>query len=453
LKAGQYQVQFVSPAGYLVTTQNVGSDDAVDSDASAATGKSQVVTLASGQTNNTIDAGLYKTAALGDYVWNDANGNGIQDAGETGIVGATVKLIGAGTDAVFGTGDDVTLGTTTTGAGGIYHFTGLTPGQYQVQFVAPSGFVFSTQNAGSDDTVDSDASTSTGKSQVVTLASGQIDNTIDAGLHHVTDFTPDVYDGTIGFWKNHLAAWNGSTSDNSSVANLVNSGVLSKYDVLPTGVDSNGDGHINDSDKGVLLGDMNANGKTDAGETTLFVPLAAARLIIDPNATSSDTRFILMRQAIASQLNVDNGHHEPNDVLSEAVHWLRGQSPFTFTDGTTGKIGNGDGVLQSTEYTISGGAFSFNAGALSSSSQAWNQDVDVYGGSNANDWDNNPSLAGNQEANGQDVKNALQSFNMGQLVTSLDGSQVGLYNGVFVDFAHANTTDSFWLTLHDGGLI
>ncbi len=53
----------------------------------------------------------------------------------------------------------------------------------------------------------------------------------------------------------------------------------------------------------------------------------------------------------------------------------------------------------------------------------------------------------------EDVKNALQSFNMGQLVTSLDGSQVGLYNGVFVDFAHANTTDSFWLTLHDGGLI
>src|SRR5258707_960703 len=183
LTPGQYQVQFVAPAGYLVTTQNVGGDDAVDSDASAATGKSQVVTLASGQTNNTIDAGLYKLAALGDYVWNDANGNGIQDAGEAGIVGATVKLIGAGVDGIFGTGDDATLGTTTTGAGGIYHFTGLTPGQYQVQFVAPSGFVFTTPNAGSDDTVDSDANTSTGKTQVVTLASGQTDNTIDAGLH------------------------------------------------------------------------------------------------------------------------------------------------------------------------------------------------------------------------------------------------------------------------------
>jgi len=185
----------------------------------------------------------------------------------------------------------------------------------------------------------------------------------------------------------------------------------------------------------------------------LFVPLAAAQYIIDPSATSSDTRFILMRQAIAAQLNVDNGHHEPNDVLSEAVHWLRGQSPFTYTDGSTGKIGNGDGVLQSNEYTISGGMFSLTGTAQGTGTQAWNQDVDVYGGSNANDWDNNPSLAGNQEANGQDVKNALQSFNMGQLVTSLDGSQVGLYNGVFVDFAHANTTDSFWLTLHDGGLI
>src|SRR5260370_18246740 len=40
----------------------------------------------------------------------------------------------------------------------------------------------------------------------------------------------------------------------------------------------------------------------------------------------------------------------------------------------------------------------------------------------------------------EDVKNALQSFNMGQLVTSLDGSQVGLSNGVFVCFAHADPT-------------
>ena len=29
---------------------------------------------------------------LGDFVWNDANENGIQDAGETGILGVTVMF-------------------------------------------------------------------------------------------------------------------------------------------------------------------------------------------------------------------------------------------------------------------------------------------------------------------------------------------------------------------------
>jgi hypothetical protein len=198
---------------------------------------------------------------------------------------------------------------------------------------------------------------------------------------------------------------------------------------------------------------MNGDGKTDVGETTFFVPLAAAQLIIDPTHSANDARSILMRQAIAAQLNVDNGHHEPNDILSEAVFWLRGQAPFTYSDGSTGKIGNGDGVLQSSEYTISGGMFSFTAGTLGTSTQAWTRDVDVYGGPNANDWDNSSILAGNQEANGEDVKNALQSFNMGQLVTSLDGTQVGYFDGTNLTHAHANTTDSFWLTLHETGLI
>ncbi|HYK79160.1 MAG TPA: SdrD B-like domain-containing protein, partial [Micropepsaceae bacterium] len=407
----------------------------------------------SGNNSSTDTDNVVRPAALGDFVWNDANGNGIQDSGESGIAGVTVKLIGAGVDGIFNTGDDVTLATTTTDTNGLYHFTNLTPGSYEVQFIKPTGYVFTTQNAGSDDAVDSDANTSTGKSQVVTIAAGQTNNTIDAGLHHTSAFTPDVFDGTIGFWKTHQAAWNGSTADNSSVANLVSSGVLSKYDVLPTGVDSNGDGHINDSDRGVLIGDMNGNGKTDAGETTLFIPLAAAQLIIDPTHSSNDARLIFMRQAIAAQLNIDNGHHDPNDIVGEAAKWLRGQAPFTYTDGSTGKIGNGDGVLQSSEYTISGGNFSLTGTAQGTGTQAWNQQVDVYGGPIANDWDNNPSLAGNQEASGQDLKNGLQAFNSGQLVTSTDGSQVGLYNGVFVDFAHANTTDSFWLTLHDGGLI
>ena len=33
------------------------------------------------------------TASIGDFVWNDLNGDSIQDGGEPGIVGVTVRLI------------------------------------------------------------------------------------------------------------------------------------------------------------------------------------------------------------------------------------------------------------------------------------------------------------------------------------------------------------------------
>jgi len=33
------------------------------------------------------------TAGIGNFVWEDSNGNGVQDAGEPGISGATVKLL------------------------------------------------------------------------------------------------------------------------------------------------------------------------------------------------------------------------------------------------------------------------------------------------------------------------------------------------------------------------
>jgi hypothetical protein len=56
----------------------------------------------------------------------------VQDAGEPGISGVPVTLIGAGSDGIFGTADD-TLATTTTNGSGIYSFTGLPTGLYRVQ--------------------------------------------------------------------------------------------------------------------------------------------------------------------------------------------------------------------------------------------------------------------------------------------------------------------------------
>ena len=185
---GSYQVQFVAPTGQYFTTQDVGNDDTIDSDVDPATGLSQVVTLGAGENNLTLDAGLIDepvvpppTASLGDYVFFDADGDGVVSSGDPAASGVVVNLLdGAGNPVLDGAGNPVT---TTTDATGSYQFTGLTPGSsYQVEFIAPTGFDFTIQDAGNDDTIDSDVDPATGLSQVVTLSAGENNLTVDAGL-------------------------------------------------------------------------------------------------------------------------------------------------------------------------------------------------------------------------------------------------------------------------------
>ncbi len=183
LTPGDYQVKFTSPAGYIFSTANVG-DDGKDSDADRTTGLTQTVTLTSGEFNGTVDAGLVRLASLGDKVWLDNNGNGIQDAGETGVSSVTVTLTSGGSDGIInGIGDTTII--TTTNANGNYNFAGLTPGQqYQVGFSnLPVGYQFTQADIGANDAVDSDANASTGKTQIVTLASGENNLTLDAGIY------------------------------------------------------------------------------------------------------------------------------------------------------------------------------------------------------------------------------------------------------------------------------
>ncbi|TPW11010.1 MAG: hypothetical protein FD127_3459, partial [Acidimicrobiaceae bacterium] len=111
-------------------------------------------------------------ASISDYVWQDLNGNGIQELGEPGLAGVSVTLLDA-TGAVVGV-------PTATNPTGHYLFTGLAPGSYQVRFVAP-GWGFTLKDAGADN-VDSDADPSTGVTDLFALAPGATDTSRDAGL-------------------------------------------------------------------------------------------------------------------------------------------------------------------------------------------------------------------------------------------------------------------------------
>lgn len=130
-------------------------------------------------------------ASIGDYVWLDVNEDGIQDGNEIGYSGATVRLYDC---------TEVLIATTLTDADGYYLFDDLIPGDYHVEFVLPEGYVFSPQDQGGDDALDSDADMTTGVAICTTLDPGEHDPTWDAGI-----YLP-VWRGcslTIGFWKTH----------------------------------------------------------------------------------------------------------------------------------------------------------------------------------------------------------------------------------------------------------
>jgi hypothetical protein len=130
------------------------------------------------------------SVSLGDRVWHDANSNGEQETSEAGIGGVTVNLYdGTGLNA-----DDL-VSSTVTDADGYYLFTRENDGEdYQVQFVLPSGYTFTTQDAVVTDTIDSDADTSSGATAVFTLSAE--DTTQDGGL--IAPTTCDTGSNDIG---------------------------------------------------------------------------------------------------------------------------------------------------------------------------------------------------------------------------------------------------------------
>ena len=127
---GLYLFDFLPAGDYTITVDDATLPDGLaqtyDADG-LGTAHTSDYSLAAGEDNLDQDFGYRGSGSIGDYVWFDSNGDGVQDPGEEGIENITLILEGD----VDGDGIDEIL-TTTTDADGLYLFDFLPAGDYTI---------------------------------------------------------------------------------------------------------------------------------------------------------------------------------------------------------------------------------------------------------------------------------------------------------------------------------
>src|SRR5262249_9976153 len=130
----------------------------------------------------------------------------------------------------------------------------------------------------------------------------------------------------------------------------------------------------------VLLGDTNHDGYITGNEVGLLVTNAVAKSILSSSA--GDHRITMLQQAIAAQLNIDNGDINPGDpwpapnprdkfagdMIPEAGGWREAY----------GGTALADGVLNPSDYSTSTGKFAVALPAAQDTS-FWSTSRDVDG--------------------------------------------------------------------------
>jgi hypothetical protein len=206
---GDYRVRVLLPApavDQFSPKNQAGGNDQEDSDINPSGtnfGFTDIYSFGSNLISiTTIDAGIivYRPPTptrtptpinVGNFIWHDLNGDGVQTAGEPGVQHVLVQLWNAAKTNL--------IDSAVTNANGSYTLTAPTPGDYRVRVLLPSGASFTLKNKGSD-VADSDinpAGVDAGFTDVYTFGSNLISITsIDAGLLNVPPVIPPPWTAT-----------------------------------------------------------------------------------------------------------------------------------------------------------------------------------------------------------------------------------------------------------------
>lgn len=211
LPDGDYILQYIetpwTPAAitagnevYFITLLDAGADTD-DNDVDPVSGVSASFTVSGGATEMDVDLGLVLVSAIGDFVWEDSNGDGLQN-GElgNGLDGVTVNLLdGTGAPALDINGSPVPP--QVTAGGGMYLFGNITAGDdFIVEFTLPTvgglnWFATTFDGANPDASNDSDANpANTLRSPIYSIAPNIFYNeNIDAGFYVPVDISDFVF--------------------------------------------------------------------------------------------------------------------------------------------------------------------------------------------------------------------------------------------------------------------
>ncbi|RYD43360.1 MAG: hypothetical protein EOP85_10245, partial [Verrucomicrobiaceae bacterium] len=310
LLAGNYVVR-VDPATVAAISPGYGATHDLDG---IATSYTSAVSLASAQDRVDADFGFRVGASVGDRVWMDRDGDGIQEPGEPGINGVRV-YVDANNNGSFNAGEPFML----TSGDGNYYIGNLNAGTHAVRVDS------STLPAGANQTFDRNGGLD--HAATVSLISAEHRADLDFG-----------YRGNLAIGD---LVWEDINADGSFTL------ISSTYNVDNSRLDFNGDGNYNNSDDGFIGSMRIINGYVDINN--------------DNSITGADDGTFLGRNIIDGQFDMNN-----SGTISTSGSNDDGTVTYSLTEVGIPNVRvyldmNGDGIFNSIEpstTTSSTGAYS-----------------------------------------------------------------------------------------------
>jgi SdrD B-like domain len=193
--------------------------------------------------------------------------------------------------------------------------------------------------------------------------------------------------GTIGFWKQWTAVWDGNTSNDSTFntkANFAKADILYQVTDPVSGTQTAANSPTASTNRGLLIGDFNKNGITDASESTIFYSVDEAKAILNSSASTEgqDARYILGKQLVGAWLNVLAGNSYDIVVgtvkpdINNGVKWLQKYTPNE--GGLSDSKGDGNLTLNASTYKVSSGSDAWNLSSNLGSGNAIKNVLDAW---------------------------------------------------------------------------